>query len=168
MLRGRSGRRTDYSWTNFGDVATGAAINAGGIFGGTGSVVATPQTLTRVRGKVGVVLDTVAANESIIFLCGLMVASSDGFVAGAAPEIFTNAGDEASWIWQGALFVDSGAEAAVITDNLSASIDVDSKAMRKLKPGQTIAFVHEAPLELAVDQGGTYDVSFFFHCLIGD
>ena len=71
------------------------------------------------------------------------------------------------WIWQGALYVNSGAEAAVIPNFLSDSIVVDSKAMRKLKPGQSIAFVHETPSQLVTNQSGTYDITYFFHCLNG-
>jgi len=167
MPRGRSGRRTDYSWSNFGDSIVAADIGQQGDFGPAVSTVLAPQTLMRIRGKVGVVLDTGGANESAIILCGIMVGNTDLIVGGGPPELFTGQDDEASWVWQGALYVNSGAEAAVVTDFLSDSLDVDSKAMRKMKPGQAIAFVHQSPAELAVDQGGTYDLTYFFHCLNG-
>jgi len=167
MPRGRTGRRTDYSWSNFGDVSLGQGVGGSGTFGLVASNVIAPQTLTRVRGQIGVTLDAAAADESAMILCGLMALNTDAFVGGGAPEIFTGGDDEASWIWQGALYVSSGAEAAVVGDQLSDSLAVDSKAMRKLKPGQSIVFVHHSPAELATDQGGTYDLTYFFHCLNG-
>ena len=44
---------------------------------------------------------------------------------------------------------------------------VDSKAMRKLKVNDTLAFVFQTPAELNFDQGGTVDVTWYFHCLNG-
>ena len=90
MARQRSGRRTDYSWSNFGDVALAQALSAGGLFGATSSAVLVPQTLMRVRGRVGVVLDTGGLNESVMVLCGLMAINTDALAGAAAPEIFTN------------------------------------------------------------------------------
>ncbi len=166
MARRRSSRPS-YSWTNFGDVQPNVDISTGsGQFGTTGSNVLTPQTLIRARGKIGLSLNPSAVGESLMLLCGLMQIAGDGFLGNDAPELFTNSDDEASWIWQGALYVHSGDEAAVNENRLHAAIDVDTKAMRKLKPGQTIAFVFQTPAALTQDQAGTYDLTYFFHCLI--
>ncbi len=167
MPRRSAGRRTDYFWSNFGDVSLGQGIGGSGTFGSVAGGVSRPLTITRIRGQIGVTLDTGGAGESALILCGLMVLNGDAFTAGGAPEIFTGSDDEASWVWQGAIYVSSGAEAAVVPDALSAQMVVDSKAMRKVKPGQVLAFVHHSPAELATDQGGTYDLTYFFHCLNG-
>ncbi len=168
MGRTRRTSRPDYSWTNFGDVNINNDLGTVvGQFGTTASFVVGPQTLIRTRGRVSVTLDAGAVDEKATILCGLTKVSQDLFVAaaGSAPEILTLASDEASWIWQGSLYVTSGAEAAIVSDFLSASLEVDTKAMRKLKPGDAIAFVFQSPAELVVDQGGTFDISYWFHCL---
>ena len=163
----RQGRRTDYQWTNFGDATQGADLGVDATFGPTALTINIPGTVTRIRGKIGVVLDTGGVDESAIILCGIMIAPSDVVIAGSTPELFTTGVDEASWIWQGALYVNSGGEAAVITEFLSDSIDVDTKAMRRVKPNEDIVFVHQAPAALANDQAGTYDISYYLHVLLG-
>ena len=99
-MAARRGRRTDYQWTNFGDREQSHDVTAtGGTLGSTGSVVVQPSTLMRVRGMIGIQLDPSAVDESVMLLCALVKMSADVFVAGVAPEIFTNSDDEASWIW---------------------------------------------------------------------
>jgi len=112
-------------------------------------------------------LDTGGVNEQAIILFGIMLMTQDAATAGTATEIFTGDVDEDSWIWQGSVYVGSGAEAAVITDGLIASVEIDSKAMRRVKPGQALVFVHESPAELATDQTGIYDLAYFVHDLFG-
>ncbi len=173
MARARSGRRTDYTWTQFGDVITGHDLGSVSSF--TGASVgfsitfAAAQTLTRVRGRIGVTLDTGGVGESALVLAGLTIVGLDAATGGVLPEIYNVAvsADEASWIWQGQLYVSSGAEAAIVTDQLSASIEVDAKAMRRVKPQETLVMCFQTPAELTVDQAGTLDVSYFGHVLTG-
>ena len=162
----RSGRKTDFSWFHFGDVETAEDISTVTSQFGTAFLQASQaQTVTRMRGKVGVVLDTAAVDESAIILCGLFITGPD---VTNPPELLTGTGaDEDSWIWQGQLYVNSGAEAAINTNFLSDSIEVDTKAMRRMKAGQRVAFVFQTPNELSVDQGGTYDLSWYIHVLVG-
>ena len=168
MARGR-GRRTDYVWANFGDRENAQDLSSvAGIFGSTGFTFTVAGTLTRVRGRIAVTLDPAAVDEHAMILAGLMIVSADGFSAGNAPEIFTGFADEASWVWQGQLYVSSGAEAAIVTDQLSTELVVDTKAMRKVKPGQTLALVFQTPAELVLDQAGTFDLTYFFHLLVGE
>ncbi len=159
-----SGRRTDYEWFNIGDTAVAQAVSVNATLGVTAFLFAAPATISRLRGKVGVVLDTAAVNESFMVVCGLFIGNAD---LTNSPELFTNGVDEGSWIWQGALFVNSGAEAAVVTDALSDSIEIDSKAMRRVKNGMNLFFAHQAPAAVSVDQGGTYDISYYVHGLAG-
>ncbi len=169
MARRSSGRKTDYAWGTFGDAAAGVAMPGTGTFGGSGLTSSQPLTITRVRGRVGAYLDAGAADESVMLLVGLVVVSADAFAAGAAPEIFNDAADdEASWLWQGALWLHSGVSAVAGSEvGQFASVEIDSKAMRRNKPNDVLAFVHQAPTELVVDQAGTYDVTYFVHCLKG-
>ncbi len=172
MARPRStGRRTDYQWFSFGDIENAQDISTNtAFFAGSQVNFGIPGTVMRVRGRVGLVLDAGAVNEGGILLCALGIFSTEFVATGAAnaPEIFGDgASDEASWLWQGSLFVTSGGESAVNTNGLNASIEIDSKAMRKIKPGQTLAMVYHLPAELWIDQTGTVDIFGYVHALIG-
>ncbi len=168
MPRRSSGRRTDFSWSAMGDVVVAQDIGIDASFGPTGSLVNQAQTLMRIRGTVGVTLDTGAVNESVVIVCGVVIVTADNFSVGGPPDFQVNGlADEGSWVWQGSLYLSSGAEAAIIGDGLIATVEVDTKAMRRLKPNDTVAFVHQAPAALAIDQGGTYDISYYLHCLAG-
>jgi len=170
MPRSRSGRRTDYEWISVGDFEDNVDLGvATGTFGSTGLTIARPLTLTRLRGRVAVTLDAGAVNENAMILCGVMILTADKFVGGGgAPELFVQAGsDEASWVWQGSLYVSAGDEAAVNENWLSQSLEIDSKAMRRMKPSETLAFVFQAPTELVRDASGTYNVTWHLHALFG-
>jgi len=166
----RPGRKVDYTWLNFGAQVLGRDLGSGeGFYGSTGLSVGITGTVMRVRGKVAVTLDAGAADEKAMILVGLQIVNADTFAAGTAPEISTDSSDEASWLWQGELYVSSGAEAAVVAaSQLVDIIDVDSKAMRKLKANDVIALVGQSPAILVSDQGGTWDLSYFVHVLFGD
>ncbi len=159
-----SGRRTDYTWATMGDVVL--AIDIGAVATVSPNVLQflTAQTVTRIRGKVAATLDTGGAGESCILLAALGIFPTD---MATAPEIFTTGADEDSWIWQGALYLSSGAEAAVVEDALSFQIDVDTKAMRRVKPLQELRMIFEVPSALATDQGGTVDATSYCHVLTG-
>jgi len=170
MARGSrgSGRRTDYEWFNIGDVEVGEDLSVDtAVFGTTNFIFGSAGTLTRLRGKVGVTLDSAAVDESSMILCGLLVMPSDAVVAGAAPELSNNGVDDGSWIWQGALYVTSLAEAQVSPQFLSDSIEIDSKAMRRVKGNQSLVFIFQSPAALTRDAAGTYDITWFVHGLFG-
>ncbi len=173
MANGRhrgGGRRTDFLWTTFGDVELTQDLSQPASFGTTSLGFTDPGTLTRVRGKVAVVLDAAAADESAMILVGLAVMNAEAVAGGIAPEIFGDSTqDEASWLWQGALYVNSGTLGAIATDsNGTDMVEIDSKAMRRVKGlAQVLVLVHEAPTELQSDQGGTYDLTYFVHALVG-
>ena len=168
----RSGRRTDYDWSQFGDVMGSQDLSSTAAQqGAIGLLFAKAETITRVRGKVGVTLDAGGVNESALILCGMTVMGTDAFGAGTVPpELFgASALDEGSWLWQGQLYVSSGAEASVdgAFPGLVATLDVDTKAMRRVKSGMTLAFVFQTPAELVVDQTGTFDLTYWLHVLTG-
>ncbi len=168
MARTRSGRRTDYSWNSFGDVISAVDISATAVRGSLGFEFTQAQTATRIRGMVGATLNTGGVNELGILLIGLVIMGRDAFTAGIAPELTTSTGrDEASWIWQGAIYMSSGSEGAVVTDHLSGFVEIDTKAMRRVKSGETLTLVVQAPPELWNDVTGTIDVSYFVHVLSG-
>ena len=161
------GRRTDYAWGNVGDSVVAQPIGSTAIFGVTAFDFNLAGTLMRVRGKVGVQLDQGGVDENALILCGLMELTNDAFVGGNAPELFTSTSDEASWIWQGSLYVSSGETGSTGDSHTAAVIEIDTKAMRRIKPASVLAFVHQSPVELAQDQGGTYDLVYYLHILVG-
>ncbi len=170
MARGSrsSGRRTDYSWGNFGDFESSHNLTTStAVFGSTKFDFSTPGTIARVRGRVGVNLDAAAVDERTMVVCGLMVGATDSIVTGVAPEVFTNGADEARWLWQGSLYLDSGAEAAVNNNGLIRDLEIDSKGMARVKPNESIGFVFQTPADLTVDQGGVIDLIYFVHVLVG-
>ncbi len=170
MVRRSSGRRSDYQWSNFGDLESNQDLGVtGGVFGATALGSLEAQTVVRVRGKVGGQLDATAVDERVLLLLGLTIVNTELFEqgVGAAPEIFSGAGvsDEASWLWTGALWLTSGAESAVNTNSLFDSTEVDTKAMRKMKAHESLVFVFQSPAELVLDQAGTFDLAWWFHVL---
>ena len=165
----RSGRRTDYLWASSGDqeLAVDLSTNTG-TFGTTAFQTTLPQTLTRLRGKVGVTLDAAGVEESCMLLCGVAVVSAEYFVSGSAPEIFVaNDSDEVNWVWTGGLYLSAGAEGATNTNGLIRDIEIDSKAMRKMRANSSVVFVHQTPAELKTDGGGTLDITWWLHFLLG-
>jgi len=174
MPRGRSrGRRTDYSWKGVTDIVNAIDIGDASAYLGTFSILSTPATLMRVRGQVYVQLDPAAVDERATILCGIGVFTEDAVAAGVAPEFTTNGGDEefGGWLWTGALFVSSGAGTLLDTTasgfTFAAHLEIDSKAMRRLKPQDRVAFVFQAPAVGAQDQGGTLDLMVQYRCLLG-
>ena len=170
MARGRSGRRTDYTWFNFGDVELARDLsNSDAVAGSTGFAFSETATITRLRGMVGVTLDAGGVDENAMILCGLRISSADGFSVGTAPEIVTNTADEVRWIWQGSLYVSSGAEASVdgAFPGLVATTVIDSKAMVRIKSTEVLQFIFQNPAALVTDATGTYDLTYFVHGLSG-
>ena len=162
----RTGRRSDYQWGNFGDQEFDQDLStADAVYGTTGLIVGVASTIMRIRGRIGITLNSPAVAEHCMILCGLMIVTADHFAVGAAPELLTNGNDEASWIWTGSLYVSSGEEAAVTTDQASDTVEVDTKAMRKAKANDLVAFVFQAPAELVQDQAGTFNLTYWMHVL---
>ncbi len=155
----RGGRRPDYNWNAFqgtiltldNALGTDDSGTAGFGFGQAG-------TLVRMRGIVGVHLDSGGVEDSVLLRYGIIKVSENAAAAGIAsvPNPFDDPGED--WIWMGHAWVTSGAEAAVATDGHHQRVEVDSKAMRKFKASETLVFV--ASVVATNDQGGSTD-SFY-------
>ena len=165
MARQSQGRRTDYDWAN---VATTSLTRD---LGTTTSEIlmfteaSFAATVTRIRGKIGVYLDAATVADQALILFGIVVLNKDQI---DGPEISTDAADEASWIWQGSIFVSAGAGvAAGSEEGQFGSIEIDTKAMRRLKINDHVTLMVHTPANLVSDGGGTYDVSAYMHTLFG-
>ncbi len=162
------GRRTDYTWAHFGDLELSQDLGVStAVLGATEFIFGETQTLMRFRGRVGVYLDAGGADERVMILCGLTVLNGDNT---NAPEIFNTGvvNDEASWIWQGSFWLHSGAGVLAPEEfGQFGSIEIDSKAMRKVKANEKLVFVFQAPADLVSDQTGTFDLGWQVHFLKG-
>ncbi len=165
-----SGRRTDYEWFAVGDVLNAIDPGAAAQFLGTFSTLTIAATLMRVRGRAYGQIDPGAAAEQHTILLGIGIFTTDAVAAGVAPEFQVDGGTvEYNWLWTGALFVSglNQTSEGLASSAASDRIEIDSKAMRKLKPNEVVAMVVEAPAALAVDQGGTSDLMVRYRVLIG-
>ncbi len=165
MPRGRrSGRGPDYDWEVLAGLATGVDVATGTKFlwgattGETNLEAGTALTLMRMRGRCFAQLDATAVDERVIVSVGAIVASADAIAAGTGSLPGPDSDGDDEWIWHGNLLLSSGAEAAVNTNSLFDRLEIDSKAMRKLKQNQAIVLVGEVAFSL--DQGGTFDFMY--------
>ena len=104
-----------------------------------------PATILRCRGFVQASFDaTVQVGDRMNIAFGLGVFSSDAVTAGAGslPDPFAE--PEFPWMWWGTMRL--SAEVAAGSQSwgtASQRLEVDTKAMRKIKPGQSLAWVSE-------------------------
>ncbi len=103
-----------------------------------------PETLIRVVGTLNVESDQVAGGEQAFGAVGLCVVSDQAFAIGvtAIPTPYTDAESDL-WVqhqfWQAPIAVAS----AVSIGKVDATIDMSSKAMRKVSPDETLCLVIE-------------------------
>jgi len=137
--RQRAGRRTDYEWQGGSSMAF-AALAAGGTTQQSTIVTVGAFTLMRVRGHWSVSFDgdEMAADHLEVGI-GLLLQQT-GAVATSLPLTDPNA----PWIWydQVALYTAEGtnADQGFLTSYRGV---IDSKAMRRMKPDQSLIFVLE-------------------------
>ena len=110
-------------------------------------------TLVRVRGAVAFRYNSYAADASIVGAIGIGIVSTEAFTAGIAsiPEPYSD-GDWGGWmVWRSfAHHFQSITQAGVLLGDMS--IEIDSKAMRKVSPNETAVFIAES-------QSGAYQVA---------
>ncbi len=110
-------------------------------------------TILRIRGEVVAQLETPAANEVKAFGIGIGVFSTDAVALGATamPDPLADVGYP--WIYWSAhvlmaRIADGATSPADQAGTKTARIMIDSKAMRKVRPDQSVAIVVE-PINLA-------------------
>ncbi len=157
MARSRSGRRADYEWTgacgevDAVDLAESTNVSTSGIV--FVDFVA-PFTIARIRGHIFCQLDATATDERAIIAWGIGIVSTDARQAGSTPD----PSDEPDfpWMWYGYSTITSLAETAASPQGMFHRLEVDTKAMRKVKPGQSVVLLGQVCK--AADQAGTWDV----------
>jgi len=134
------GRRTDYNWTGFITVGLTIAESNTNTLGGS-LTFNDAATIYRLRGQLLIRFDGTSAGDTNIAGVGIIVVQESAVAAGAAsvPNPLTD--PEADFLWhQYAPFIQP------VTDDVggvssSMRIEVDSKAMRRVKDTQTLQLV---------------------------
>jgi len=142
-VAGRSGRKIDFKqWGGIPSLSL--EVNSDGTNSGGSIAFLEPATILRVRGHVMAAFDeSKQVGDEILVTFGLGIISSDAFAAG--PTAFPDpAGDiEYPWLWWGQMSLES----YVTTNDEEAwgtsrqILQVDSKAMRKVKPSESLVWV---------------------------
>ncbi len=142
-FQGRPARKIDFkAWDSIpGLVAastTDETIIAGGLF------FTIPATILRWRGFGQVTMDVVGltAGDRVTVGMGIAIVSQDAFNAGAGSMPDPISEPEFPWIFMHeAQFTAEGAGAPAAWGPLSQRWGVDSKAMRKIKPGEAAVVI---------------------------
>ena len=140
MARGRSsGRRADYEWAGTEIALTGLATTT--VFQAV-ATVGVASTIMRIRGRLHMAITAILGVGRTTAVLGLIIASDDavGVGATALPDPLLDA--DAEWIWLGSMEVVGFS--ATLAEQGGAGLDhleVDTKAMRKVKANEQIVLV---------------------------
>ena len=153
------GTRRLLQWTNVLTDASTLGLASGksvGALSATGVTFAETLTLVRSRGSAIVHFDPTAAGDVVQFGLGLGVFTVDAFTVGATamPGPITDAGWD--WVYYKVLNLGPSFTATEDSDGLIQNwqIEVDSKAMRKLKDNSALGWIAEMAV---LSGGGTVD-----------
>ena len=141
MARGtRGGRKTDYTWQG---QCAGVALVSGGAAIVEITTPSTASTLTRTRGRVRASIDGPVANDKSCVGVGLIAVTEEQLAVGitAIPSPIDDF--DAEWFWHGVLLL-LAQGASTDEPGITDTIEIDSKAMRRMKQTQTALAVIEA------------------------
>ena len=133
--------------------------------GAVGIAFSLPGTILRQRGTLFLQLDAGAVDERAVIAAGTILVSSAAFAAGVASVPGPASDSDNDWIWYSSAVISSLAEGAIQSDALFTRIDMDSKAMRKVKPDDVMVLVLEVCT--SIDQTGTFDFMYSMRQLVG-
>ena len=145
------GPRRQTTWVGPADQAyitvTSAAKVLVGSFAPATSVPSMQRpTIVRTRGEIHVIPAAFAADVQIVGAFGMCVVSTDAAAAGIAsiPGPFDDADWDGWFVWQSFGLTYNFDTAVSGRDVAGYRMEVDSKAMRKLGPNDTVAIVAES------------------------
>ena len=156
--RHQGGPKRQYIWANIVthmfSVGLGAAKSAGV---GLGLSTLDVITLIRSRGTLSVHFDPTSIADVLKVGVGLGIYSSDAFGIGATAMPGPLSDADWDWVWHKTLLLGLAHSATEDGTNILNNlwIDADSKAMRKMKPNQTLGWMVEGEV---TSGGGTFDV----------
>ena len=146
--RGQRATKRHTDWGFGPDMLNVAMSSSTKVIGTTSLTIGEQQTVVRLRGLIHVnLLTATAAGDGFFGATGIAIVNTDAFNVGvtAIPGPFTDANWDA-WIWHS--FFDVRAVTATIADGVNANavsqrIEVDSKAMRRWDPADTMVWLVE-------------------------
>jgi len=142
----RPGKKIDFKqWTSapglISSITTIGTILSGSL------QFSSPFTILRVRGHVAAFFDsTKQLTDLMILTYGLGIISTDAFTAGTGSVPDPSGEPEYPWLWWNQIRLD-GLLANTQSESWGPSslrLEVDTKAMRKVKPGQTLVMIAQA------------------------
>ncbi len=138
----RPGKKIDFkSWSSLLSVVQ--SISSDSTVLGSSLAFAIPATILRCRGQIAVGMDeSKQVNDTCKLAFGLAMISTDAFAAGAG-SVPDPAGEaDFPWLWWYEVHLNNFVAAASESGGLyQVRIELDSKAMRKVKPGESLAFI---------------------------
>ena len=104
------------------------------------------ETVRRTRGILVVISDQGSVNEVQNGALGMIVVSDLAIAAGVAsiPGPVTDQSDDGWFVWQPVFHVSGYVNAGSASLSIPRTYDFDSKAMRKVEEGFTVAVVYES------------------------
>ncbi len=159
--RTRPGRTIDFkSWDGIPGIELGLAGAQTALGGSLAFNI--PATILRLRGELLFVLDGAAESASIFVTVALGVISSDAFAAGSGSVPDPAAEAEYPWMyWSTVALINQSSDTAATAGEQNQvgqayRLQFDSKAMRKVKPGQSLAWIVETgsatPIDIIISQ----------------
>ena len=153
-FRGRPGKTIDFKqWTSIPSIRFDQAAAA--TISGASVAFSSPFTILRIRGGIVNVVDTATDGDDITIGYGLAILSTDAFALGATAFPDPLGEPEYPWLWWYASSLIStllNSANGVVSDVAAAErIVVDSKAMRKVKPGESLVWVVQTGSATPVD-----------------
>ena len=151
VVHSRGPRRKTF-WVGPADQNYLNVVSAGAVIMGS-LAQSVPLTVVRTRGQISVKPTAYITNLTISGAFGVGIVSNEAFAAGVAsiPEPFSDAGWGGWFVWRPFTY---RLEFSDATSMLLGSWDfeIDSKAMRKTGPGETMVLVAES-------QSGAFSIS---------
>ena len=164
IVRGRSGGIHNKEWTAICTLPGEIDLAPGALLAFEVFVADEAETLLRTRGRIRATLDAAAIDESFVLAVGLAVVSSKSATIGvtAIPAPVTDG--SYPWLWHGFLLGNSfsGVNSTATTDIL----EVDSKAMRKVKEDESVVLAFE--MCASDNSGGVVNILAGLRSLTGD
>jgi len=167
VSRGRSGGIHNKEWEAACIDSTALDLTIGTVVAFGLFVADEAETLLRTRGRIRATLNSPSIDGAVTVAVGLAMVSARAVAAGAASLPRPASEGSYPWLWHGWLICDSFSTGAAITDQaITDLLEVDSKAMRKVKEDEQMALVFEVCE--SIDVGGTLQLQAGFRVLTGD
>lgn len=165
VVRGRSGGVHNKEWTSVCINSTAIDLAIGSVAAFVMLVADEAETLLRTRGSISMVLDAPGIDEDVTIAVGLAMVSAKSAAAGVTAIPLPNTEGSFPWLWHGWLFGSTfaGNNGGFL---LGTHLEVDSKAMRKVKEDEVMILKFE--MCESQDAGGVVNLLAGFRILSGD